>query len=114
VNARGTPRHRAWRSWVRDSADAAQGGWATANADISVEILYIWVDAHCDIDNLIKPVLDELQYAGVYWNDRQILDLRAERVDRWGRMELGEIDPDVVNALATKDDFLLIRVRAHA
>lgn len=38
-----------------------------------------------DVDNRIKPVLDALEHAGVYRNDRQVADLQFFRAGTVGR-----------------------------
>lgn len=38
-----------------------------------------------DVDNRIKPVLDALEHAGVYGNDRQVADLQFCRAGTVGR-----------------------------
>jgi len=47
--------------------------------------LYVPDRRRRDLDNVLKPVLDALQYAGVYVDDNQIVELRISKELRRGR-----------------------------
>lgn len=48
-------------------------------ADLAALIDYYPARGRPDLDNRLKPLLDALEHAGIYDNDRQIDDLRIRR-----------------------------------
>lgn len=48
----------------------------TFPGEVGVSILY---GGKCDLDNILKCLLDALQHAGIYKDDKQIADLRVSR-----------------------------------
>lgn len=62
-------RQRAWFAWHVAKTSPLVG-------PIAVELVVLMPDRRRrDLDNLIKPVLDALQYAGAYKDDSQVADL---------------------------------------
>jgi Holliday junction resolvase RusA-like endonuclease len=96
-----TPQSRLWRRTVADHV--SELGWETLVGPCVVEMTF-WFDPACvahrltqwdeedypthphigDLDKLVRNVLDALQDAEVYTNDRQVVGL-ADTTKRWAR-----------------------------
>lgn len=60
---------------------AHQGYKTTLRGRVAVQITFVPPDARSDLDNRIKYVLDALQHAGIYENDRQVREIAAAMMD---------------------------------
>lgn len=70
-----------YRENVKAAVWSEQGKIVTMRLRVGVSIELTMPDRRVrDIDNVLKALLDALQYAGVYRNDGQIEDLRVRKV----------------------------------
>lgn len=60
------------------------------NEDIRIDVKMFPTRKSCDIDNILKTILDALQYANIYDNDNQVKLLTVERFEPvvGGRIEV--------------------------
>lgn len=65
---------------IRDAAVRQFGSVPRWTGPCSVTVLFYGARANCDIDNLIKAVLDASQKAEVFVNDKQVMEITAERL----------------------------------
>ena len=72
-----------YKNWLNEAATLA-GAWITTTfperTPLEVEI-YANISYRRDLDNLIKPTLDMLQFAGIIHDDRYIDSIRMKRID---------------------------------
>jgi hypothetical protein len=112
LNSRGTPAYEAWRQYVFECSCASLPlEWTPRLDDLHVEIDYFWVDSHIDIDNLAKPILDELKTGQVFGDDNQLtrLGVRAQnRVDPFDPPI--PMNDDITAALYSNRDFIVLRI----
>jgi len=74
--------YRHWLSECMDMVWVANTGRATLLGPVTVAIVYSPKDGrYMDCDAPIKPVLDLLEAAGVYANDRQVCTVLAHRTE---------------------------------
>jgi Holliday junction resolvase RusA-like endonuclease len=97
--------------WRRTVAEHVEGlGWARIDGPCVVEMIF-WFDPTSvghqlasfdeddypihphigDLDKLVRNVLDALQDAGAYGNDRQVVGFGRDTCKRWARPWFGEI-----------------------
>ena len=72
----------AGRQYFKDVADEnASGNRPVITGPVSVAIAAYRPRKTGDLDNLIKPILDSLKYAGIYADDKQVVAIHAGRYD---------------------------------
>ena len=72
-----------YKRWLDDSATLA-GGWLNERLAVQTPLkveIYANITRQRDLDNLIKPTLDMLQYADIVADDRYIDGIVAKRTD---------------------------------
>ena len=73
-----------YRKWLFDAAviyRGSSGWWGRIPEETPLYVLILAaIDRRRDLDNIIKPLLDSLQKAGVIPDDRWVDEIRAERV----------------------------------
>jgi Holliday junction resolvase RusA-like endonuclease len=111
INNRGSRRYQLWRPTIAScAATSLPTPWTPYSGDVDVDIYYFYRGFHADVDNIVKAILDELQVASVYRNDKQIRRLQVTRVDMDGTFDMTHITPQLVRQIASGTDFILIRV----
>lgn len=75
-----------------------------------VEVRYCYRGGSIDLDNFLKPMLDGIGDGGVYYDDSQVVQLYAEKVDLAMPYSLPDVTYEVSQALLSPGDFIIIRV----
>ena len=68
-----------WQKTIMTAVEDKLNITAAHTGPVAVEMVFTNAHHAADIDNLIKPVLDALQKAGVYRNDSQVVHLVADK-----------------------------------
>ena len=88
-----SPEYRAFKESLAWTFAAASGPLLAGPVEVSISLV-----TNFDIDNLLKPVLDSLQTAGVISNDNQVKELHVWK-ERRGRKGQDQITIGVQEAV---------------
>lgn len=105
-------RKKEWQEEVRATAKSERPSGTTHlawNKQVRARIWYYFVEtpADCDIDNIIKPILDACNRI-VYQDDKFVSDVCSHRFDT-EKIPADLQTPLVIDAVRTKSDFVHIR-----
>lgn len=101
-------------NYKRDVRRAAVARWpgdvAPLTVPVSVTLSYYYTSDALDVDNIIKPVLDQLKGL-VYQDDLQVIKVVSQKsLVRTEGLSPLNASPVLVNGLRSRDDFLHILV----
>jgi crossover junction endodeoxyribonuclease RusA len=109
-----TRRRERLRAWVDAIREEAERSWPRddqpADGPIQLELLYLFVGAAGDLDNLAKPFLDALKGL-VYVDDGQVTDLIVRKRDLSQDLRLVNPSPVLALGLEQGGEFLYVMVR---
>ncbi len=79
-NGRGLYLTKSAKQFRTDVGWLMKGKPTFGDAELAVMIQWHMTDRRSDVDNRIKPVLDALEHAGTFDDDRQVVDIRAVKM----------------------------------
>ena len=83
------------------------------DATVSVRLSYYYVIDILDVDNIIKPVLDELKGL-VYHDDIQVIKVISQKQSVLAESVAPVATPELSNGLRSQSDFLYVLVEWEA
>ena len=102
-----------WKAKVAAAAVAAlPAGFRSTAERVEVRLVFCVETTNLDADNIVKPILDGLDDAGVYVSDAQVADLIVSLRTFAEASSVRSPPPALSAALPTIDgDFVLIAIR---
>jgi Holliday junction resolvase RusA-like endonuclease len=105
-------RHRRlmeWRGEVRAAAAAAWLPRIPLGNEVLVVLTHFYLGASSDVDNIVKPILDEFKGI-IYHDDKQISDLVSRHRPLDGQFEVQMATPALAAALGGEREFLHVSI----
>ncbi len=110
VQTRKKARLRSWKDAVRDASIAAVApGAIPVRTPVAVVITYYYDGVSPDVDNILKPMLDALKGV-VFDDDAQVIEAKSRKRSIDGSYKIRGASSVLLQAFATGDDFVHIRV----
>lgn len=109
-----TRRRRRIRMWRQDVRDAANEYWPQGELPsteaILVIITYFYEDYSLDVDNIPKPILDELKGL-VYLDDEQVTDIICRKRNLNSNLRIENPSSLLTDGLSRGNEFLHILIQ---